>query len=386
MPGARRHTMVAMKLTEPRVVLKPGQDQSHRPQVAPGAGSADGAVQGRVGEPAEGRRAARHEEAGDDDEPAEQVEPVGQRVQPGERHVGRPDLQGHHGVGEPRERRRREQQHHDRAVDGDQLVVLGVAPQLEPGAGEFGPHAHGEQPGEEEETEGGHEVHVADDLVVRGGEEVQEPSAQRAAACRSHRRPAAAVASVPVCVMVPSVPVGQALPRRGAAGRGRRAGSPGAGSTSGSGRRAGGCGAARPLPARARAAAGRGPGSGRAGRRRAAAWPGSMAPYTRCTTSPVSSPSLSSRSSWDCNARHSRLVSRKASTGKTKKPTRNTHVRVFTESRKENAVTSLPPADRAARRRRRRPQRRAPCGWAVARPVAQVVLARSPVTQRSNPG
>ena len=58
------------------------------------------------------------------DERAEQVQPVGEGVQPRERDVGRADLQRQHQVGEREHDRRREEQQHDRAVHGEQLVVL----------------------------------------------------------------------------------------------------------------------------------------------------------------------------------------------------------------------------------------------------------------------
>ena len=46
-----------------------------------------------------------------------------EHVQPGEGHVRRADLQRHERVREPGEQRRREQEQHDRAVHGEQLVV-----------------------------------------------------------------------------------------------------------------------------------------------------------------------------------------------------------------------------------------------------------------------
>ena len=54
---------------------------------------------------------------------AEQVEPVAQRVEPRERHVGRADLQRHEVVREPERERHEEQEHHDAAVHREQLVV-----------------------------------------------------------------------------------------------------------------------------------------------------------------------------------------------------------------------------------------------------------------------
>ena len=98
--------------------------QAEDPEVAAHAGAVGGVGQRRVGEPAEGRRATGGEEATGRDEPTEEVEPVGEHVEPRERHVGRADLQRHERVGEGGEQRRREQQQHDRAVHREHLVVL----------------------------------------------------------------------------------------------------------------------------------------------------------------------------------------------------------------------------------------------------------------------
>ena len=38
MPGARKQMIVVMKLTPPRMVPRPGDDEAHRPQVRAGAG------------------------------------------------------------------------------------------------------------------------------------------------------------------------------------------------------------------------------------------------------------------------------------------------------------------------------------------------------------
>ena len=104
MPGARRQMIVVTMLTAPRMVPRP---EIARPMIhrsAPAPGELIASVQRRVGVPAEVGRAARGEEAGDHDGAAEQVQPVGERVQPRERHVGRADLQRQHQVGEARTR------------------------------------------------------------------------------------------------------------------------------------------------------------------------------------------------------------------------------------------------------------------------------------------
>ena len=58
MPGARMQMIVVMKLTAPRMVPRPLSAEAHDPQVAADARRVRRRVQRRVGEPAEGRRAA----------------------------------------------------------------------------------------------------------------------------------------------------------------------------------------------------------------------------------------------------------------------------------------------------------------------------------------
>ena len=66
----------------------------------------------------------RREEASNCDEGAEAKEPVGNCVQSRESHVRRTDLNRHEYVGKPCKQWRCEHQQHDRAVHGEQLVVL----------------------------------------------------------------------------------------------------------------------------------------------------------------------------------------------------------------------------------------------------------------------
>ncbi len=158
-----------------------GHPQAHDPQVATDAGAVDRVGQRRVGEPAEGGGATRGEEAGADDQAAEQVEPVAEHVQPRERDVGRADLERHDRVAEAEEQRRREQQQHDRAVHGEELVVELLVDDLAAGVGELGPDeqrhdAAGHEPGER-----GTEVQVADQLVIGGRHDADELLAERLA-------------------------------------------------------------------------------------------------------------------------------------------------------------------------------------------------------------
>ena len=86
-----------------------------------------------VGGPAEICRTTRCYESGGRDQAAEEIEPVAEGVESRETHVRRPDLQWHEVVGESEEHRGRVQQEHDRAVHGEQLVVLLVGQDCIPG-------------------------------------------------------------------------------------------------------------------------------------------------------------------------------------------------------------------------------------------------------------
>ena len=151
-----------------------GQHQAHDPHVGADARRVDRAGQRGVGVPAERRRAARGEEAGQQDQAAEREHVVAQQVEPRERHVGRADLQRHQLVREPDEQRGGEQQQHERAVHGEQLVVLLVGHHVLVRPEELDPDEEGHHPGAQEEEERGDQVQVPDDLVVGGGQPVRE--------------------------------------------------------------------------------------------------------------------------------------------------------------------------------------------------------------------
>ena len=168
MPGARMQKIVVMKLTAAEDRAEPGQHQPHDPQVGPDARRVGRAGQRRVGVPAEGRRAARRQEAEQQDQPAEGEQVVAEQVQPRERHVRRADLQRQQLVGEPDEQRGREQQQHDRAVHREQLVVLLVGHEVLLRAQQLDPDQQRHDPGAAEEEEGGDQVHVPDHLVIGG--------------------------------------------------------------------------------------------------------------------------------------------------------------------------------------------------------------------------
>ena len=174
-----------------------GQDQADVPQIAAHAGTVLRAGQGLVGEPTEVRGAAGGGEPADDHQAAEKIQPVGERIQPGERHIRCADLQRHHVVREGEHDRRGEQQQHDRAVHGEQLVVLLGGQKLHTRPGQFAAHQQGHEPAGEEEPERGDQVHDPDLLRVGGpqqpGERRTSPSAPDRSgvgrdSLRTHRR------------------------------------------------------------------------------------------------------------------------------------------------------------------------------------------------------
>ena len=143
-----------------------GHPEAHDPEVTTDAGAAYGVRQRRVGEPAEVGGTLRREEARGGDQAAEQEQPVAEHVEARERHVGRADLQRHDDVGEAEEQRRREQQQHDRAVHGEQLVVELLVDDLLARVGQLGADQHGHEAADQEPRERRDQVHLADQLVV----------------------------------------------------------------------------------------------------------------------------------------------------------------------------------------------------------------------------
>ena len=159
--------------------------EAEDPQVAAETGAVDRVAERDVGEPPGGRRPVRGEEAGGGDEPAEEVEPVREHVQPREGDVGAADLQRHQRVGEGREERGSEEQQHDRAVHREQLVVLlGVVDDLQALGVELGAQQQRHGSADHEPDERGDEVEVADDLVVGRRHPLQDGRARQRLAPR----------------------------------------------------------------------------------------------------------------------------------------------------------------------------------------------------------
>ena len=98
--------------------------------------------------------------------PGDRQQPVRQRVQARERHVGRAEHQRHREVRETGEGRDDEDEDHQRRVHGDEPVVGLRVHELHPRLGELGAEEHRHQAADDEEDERRHEVLDADHLVV----------------------------------------------------------------------------------------------------------------------------------------------------------------------------------------------------------------------------
>ncbi|NCL75368.1 hypothetical protein AIIKEEIJ_02828 [Rhodococcus sp. YH1] len=168
--------------TEDRAETADGESED--PQVGTDAGRVQRVRQRHIRRPPEVGRASGGEEAGGGHEPAEDVEPEAHRIESGKGHVRSADLQRQQIVGEAEEHRGRVQQQHDRAVHGEQLVVLLVRQELQAGHGELTTDEQCHEAADEEPREGRHDVHHADDLVVGGGDDREDRRALRAAGRR----------------------------------------------------------------------------------------------------------------------------------------------------------------------------------------------------------
>ena len=152
-----RHPARAQVVDRHDEVHRPGDrrhgDQVERedPVVLPMARRVD--REWRIGRPARVRGAAVGEEAQHEHEAAEDEEPVRERVQPRERHVGRADHERHEVVREAGEDRDADEEHHRRPVDRDELVVVLRADDVRVRLGQLHAHDQRHQSGEDEEHE-----------------------------------------------------------------------------------------------------------------------------------------------------------------------------------------------------------------------------------------
>ncbi len=158
--------------------------KSEQPQVSPDPRAEGRVVEWRVREPPKGRRALRGDEPGHRNQRAEQEEPERERIESGERHVRGPQLKRDQHVGESDEQRCSEHQQHERAVHGEELVVLLLGLQnLQTGLEKFGANQQRHHAAYAEEHEGRDQIHVSDGLVVGRGEPADDHAAFGARYC-----------------------------------------------------------------------------------------------------------------------------------------------------------------------------------------------------------
>jgi hypothetical protein len=135
-------------------------------------------AEGRVGEPtAVGHRPGQQAPVQQD--AAGQVHPVAEGVEAGERHVARADLQRRQVHGEPFEHRHGEEEHHRRAVHGEDLVVGLRRQERALRGGELDADEQTLDAADGEEHQGGPDEPHADLLVVHRAEEAGQAALGR---------------------------------------------------------------------------------------------------------------------------------------------------------------------------------------------------------------
>ena len=124
-----------------------------------------------------------------DEQPGEQEDPVGERVQPRERHVARADQQREQVDREPRQHRQRVEEDHRDAVHREELVVLLRRQQRLVRLRQLKAHDQRLDAAEDQEHEGRDDVAHAERLVIDGAEPAVEPGrrAPKARFSRSRR-------------------------------------------------------------------------------------------------------------------------------------------------------------------------------------------------------
>ena len=154
------------------------EGQEHRDDAPVAARGAGQDRLGRIEGPAGAGRPARHEEARHQHQHREQVDPVAQHVDIGEHHVPGAHHQRDQVVAEAAQEQRGEQvDHHDHAVHGDELVVLGRVDDREGvREAELQPHQPGQHQRDEADRKRRDRVLDRDDLGVLA-EDVFRPPA-----------------------------------------------------------------------------------------------------------------------------------------------------------------------------------------------------------------
>ena len=163
-----------------------GEGDHLRPDVGALADAVLRPGQRHVGEPADIGPHVEHERRPQQNAAGE-IHPVGECIQPRKRDVAGADHQRHEVDGDRLHHRHGEQEHHVRAVHGEDLVVAVGADDPGLRAGKLQPDQHRQHAAERQEDEGGGDVAPADVLVIDGG---QPPSSvfgvpQTCSSCRS---------------------------------------------------------------------------------------------------------------------------------------------------------------------------------------------------------
>ncbi len=200
-PGARILKIVTRKLIEPRIELVPISSRAtiHRSVPTPSYFAwASGlySVQPAAAAPPPTAKPDSITIA------AERQQPEREGVDPREGHVRRADHQRHDVVAEAGQDRDDEQEQHQRGVDRERLVVLGVGQELEAGLGQLDPDDQGEDPAQQEEQDRVEEVQDPDLLVVGR----RQPLVQaRPIACARRRSVVVAIDAPYLTVRVPVI-------------------------------------------------------------------------------------------------------------------------------------------------------------------------------------
>jgi hypothetical protein len=141
-------------------------------------GERDVAGPTRCGGSGLGQESAVHHET------AEWDQPEGERVDPGEGHVARPDHQRNEIVAEAGEDRNDPEEDHGGPVERHDLVVELCREEVVVADGQLGTHQQRHDAANQEEEKGRVEVHDADLLMVDGGEPLDDPVAPRGSLAR----------------------------------------------------------------------------------------------------------------------------------------------------------------------------------------------------------
>ena len=167
MPGARMRRKVTTKFAEPTVVEIAEEDHPQRIEIDVRARIVFAQRIRNVVEPAVVGR-GRREQARIDEEPRREIDPVGECVEAGKRHVPRAQNQGKQIVAEAREHWRGVEEDHRDAVHREQLVILLGRQQRLVGTRELDAQDERLETAGDEKDEGGDDVAEADLLVVDG--------------------------------------------------------------------------------------------------------------------------------------------------------------------------------------------------------------------------